>query len=700
MIRRRLLLLGALAWAGVAAAEEPARPGTAGDWRRRWTDPFESERYVEVITAEEIRASNARNLPDLLRRKLVAWMTFANYAGGSPTIRGLDGFDVTILLDDVPIPTSAYRFGELEFLSTIDLYLIERVEIVPGTAATVAGWSAGPVVRLFTRRAVPASPAGDESGDDDPQDATAARTMYRFATVDKSSVAHLEAGRQGDRFGFSIGISSRDIGDLKAGGDIGFQRVTGYEDVAGNARIQYFLSPHRTVELDIQLHEQQNVPQFERLETGTFIDFRLNPRKRALFEISYLDATHRAWAHRLEASIYLNQHRQRSFEQLAARPEIRTQGSDNDDIEGFALRLDLDTDRHRLSYGADYSRERVDAVRREVETLTGDELSRGADRTRDGQERELLSIWARDRVALLESLSLVAAGRYTAMSIGGPYSGPAGTLALDLEEGGLAATLGVVWEIGDRFDLTAAWDTGFRLPTLDEVTGSSPDPELVGVPNDDLEALSIDALELGLRYRTERLELRAAWFLAEAKEVPEPSPASVGGSTFVDLDRDGVRNGGEPSFRRFASSGRADLEGFDLALRFRPLEALEIFGTLHIVEGDDPSAGVPLTGIPPTHGRVGVEWSPGWRFDPSVRAELRFHDRKSRLSPLERTDPSLDPFILDGTEILEITAGATVTERLRFLFSLENPNDEAYRPFGSFLFAGGRNLAMMAEYVF
>lgn len=704
MTASRLLLGGvlvgaltgaALTGAGAAVAAESPQPGTAADWRDRWTDPFEAERYVEVITAEEIWASNALDLPDLLRQRLSAWLTFASYAGGSPTVRGLDGFDLTILLDGVPIPTTAYRFGDLEFLSTIDLQLLERIEIVPQAAGALGGWSAGPVIRLFTRRSVEAPQRGDE-----PVPETSARAFYRFATIDKSSVAHVEAHREAERFGFFFGLTSRDVGDLKAGDDLGFQRVTGYEEVAGNARIHYFLSPRRTFELDLQIQEQQNVPQYESLETGTFLDFRLNPRKRALFKISYLDATRRAWADRLEASIYLDQHRERSFEQLAARPEIRTQGSDNDDIEGLSLRFDLERGGHRLSYGLDYSHEAVDAVRRDIETLTGTELERGPDRTRDEQERDLVSLWVRDRVALTEALDLVLSGRYTTASISGPFVGPSGTFELDLEEEGAAASAGLVWKLGDDLRLTAAWDTGFRLPALNEVTGFSPAADTAGVPNDDVEALSVDSLEIGVRYRTERIRLQAAYFSTAIDDAAVLLPASVGGSRFVDLDGDGVRDPGEPSFVRAASLGGAELEGFDLSFRLRPLDELELFGSLHAVEGDDPTTGVSLAGIPPDHGLFGLRWSPAWRWHPWLRAELRFYDRKSRLAPGELAVSGREPSSLDATEILQITAGLAVTERLRFVFSLENPNNEAYRPFGSFLVAGGRNLALTADYVF
>lgn len=694
-MRRALALACALVGTGIAAAAQPAPPGTAEAWRQRWTDPGESERFVEVITAEEIWAANARNLPELLAERSATWMTFTGYGGGSPTIRGQRGFDVAIELDGIPIPTTAYRFGELEFLSTIDLHLIERIEIVPAGGGIDGAPTTRPLIRLFTRRAV--DPA---ASDQDPDLHTTARAFFRYATVDKSSVAHLEAHRRGERFGFLFGVTSRDVGDLRAGDGIGFQRVTGYEEVAGNARIHYFLTPHRTFEFDLQVLEQQNVPQYESVASGEYLDFRLNPRKRALFKISYLDAEKRPWADRLEASIYLNQHRQRSFEQLAAQPEIRTQGSDNDDVEGLLMRFDLERGRHRLAYGAEYSHEAVDAVRRRLDTLTGVELERGPDRTRHGQERDRISLWLRDRIALLDTLELVMAGRYGRIAVVGPYEGPAGSFVLDLEDDGVAGSLGVVWRLRDRFRLTAAYDLGFRLPAIDEITGFSPDPERVGVPNDGLEGSSIDSLELGLHYQGERLRLRAAWFRSELDERTVLLPTTVGGAGFQDLDGDGVRDPGEPAFVRAASAGRAELTGIDLALHLRATERLQLYGSLHTVEGDDPLTGSPLAAIPPDYGLVGLRWSTSWRWRPWLRAELRFYEEKSRLAPGELADPSLDPSTLESAEILQLTAGLAVADRLRLLLTLENPSDHAYRPFGSFLVGGGRGWVMTAEYVF
>ena len=682
--------------ASTGAAADPSRPGTAADLLWSWTAPVYSDRFVRVVTAEEIWRSNARNLPELLREEFGVWMTFADYAGGSPIVRGFGGNDVLILLDGVKINNTAYRFGDLEYLSTIDLDSLERIEIVDGAAAPYGGDTSGPVVRLFTKRDARSLAPGPDTIDE-----PTARMLYRYATVDKSSVARLEAHQEGERYAFSFGISTRDIGDLKGGGDVGFQRVTAYEEASGDLLAQYFLSDTQTFELDVDIHEQQNVPQYERVEDGSHLEFELDPRKRTLFKLSYLDTTERSWSDRLEVSFYLNQHRQRAFEQLAATPEIRSQTSDNDDVLGLVARATATLgERHRLRYGLELTSEEVGAVRRRIDTLTGEELVRGTDPRRGGQSRDQSTLWVEDRVRLGAELALRLGARWASFSVDGEQATPAGTFGLDASDDAFAAYASLLWSPRDDLRVFASYDRGSRLPGIDEATSYSPRQDLVGLPADDLVAPTVDAWELGARYRNDWLRVAAGGFRAEVAGAPLRLPTLVDGLPFLDLDGDGVAGPGEPLWVRTRSVGRARIDGFDLTLDIVLPWRLDLFASLTSTEGDDLRTGAPLASIPPRYGAVGLRWEGDWKWRPWGEALVRWADDKRRLSPGEQADPTLDAATLASYDVLTLRAGVTLPPRLRLTFSLENPSDEAYRPYGSFLYGPARNLALTAEYVF
>jgi outer membrane receptor protein involved in Fe transport len=675
-----------------AGAEEPPRPGTTAAERARRDDPFDSDRAVRVITAEEIWRTNARNLPDLLRQELGAWMTFANYAGGSPILRGVRGNDILVLLDGIEINNTAYRFGDLEYLSMIDLFLLERIEIVGGASGVWGGDTIGPVIRLYSKRdAAPLAPGAAAP------ETSAARAFFRYSTVDKSSIAHVEGHREQEGYALLFGLTTRDIGDLKGGGRVGFQRVTGYEEVAGNARLDWFLSESRTLEIGAQIHEQQNVTQHDRIEGGSHLDFELDPRKRTYFGLSYLDDTDRSWSDQLEATLYLQQHRERAFEQLTERPEIRTQTSDNDDTLGLRVKayLRLGTF-HRLGYGLVLSDESVSAVRREIDVLTGEEISRGKDAERDGIGREQIAVWLEDRIELSPALVLRVGGRYSSYSVSGTQENAAGVFPLDADGDGLSAYVGLRWQPVDGLRLFGGYDHGFRLPGIDEITGHTPREGVNSLPNPALDVPTVDAFELGLHHRSGRATVELALFRQEIADAPvlvpatpPPLPPAVA-----------LPGPGTPRWVRSENGGEARIEGvelsFDLAL---PLD-LSLGGTLVSVEGENAGTGEPLAGIPPLYGTLALRWSGPWTWEPWAEALYRYSAEKDRLSPAESLGEQLDPASLASWDTFTLRAGLTLPPRLRLVFSLENPADEAYLPYGSLLWAPGRNLALTAEYVF
>lgn len=130
----------------------------------RFEEPAGKEAIgVSIITAEDIKQSGARTLPQLLARQ--SGIGFRD-ASGSPDVQiDLRGFGVTgdqntlVLLDGV-------RMNENELTtvrwSSIPLESIERVEIVRGSGAVLYGNGAtGGVINIITK----APQAGEKSGD-------------------------------------------------------------------------------------------------------------------------------------------------------------------------------------------------------------------------------------------------------------------------------------------------------------------------------------------------------------------------------------------------------------------------------------------------------------------------------------------------------------------------------------------------------
>ncbi len=108
--------------------------------------------HTTVITAKDIRESQAVDLPSLLRRE--AGFEFVQNGGiGNVTslfMRGGDGRQVLVLIDGVRVGSATLGTTQIEGMM---LNQIERVEIVRGNVSALYGAGAiGGVIQIFTRQ--------------------------------------------------------------------------------------------------------------------------------------------------------------------------------------------------------------------------------------------------------------------------------------------------------------------------------------------------------------------------------------------------------------------------------------------------------------------------------------------------------------------------------------------------------------------
>lgn len=108
--------------------------------------------HVTVLTRERIEASGARTMQELLDGEagFVVYDQVGNAVETTLDLRGFGGSGIAVYLDDVRLNDPRNNALSLE---TVPIDAVERVEIVRGSAAAVAGAGAeAGIVRIFTRR--------------------------------------------------------------------------------------------------------------------------------------------------------------------------------------------------------------------------------------------------------------------------------------------------------------------------------------------------------------------------------------------------------------------------------------------------------------------------------------------------------------------------------------------------------------------
>lgn len=104
---------------------------------------------VDVINREKIEAKSASNLRDLLQAEMNVRLSNDNVLGSSLSINGIDGQNVKVMIDGVPV--IGRLNGNID-LSQINLNNAQKVEIIEGPMSAVYGSDAlGGVINIITK---------------------------------------------------------------------------------------------------------------------------------------------------------------------------------------------------------------------------------------------------------------------------------------------------------------------------------------------------------------------------------------------------------------------------------------------------------------------------------------------------------------------------------------------------------------------
>jgi len=138
----------------------------------------------------------------------------------SPFLRGLTGNQSLILVDGIRLNNSIFRYGPNQYMTLIDPFIVEKVEVIKGTGSVQYGSDAMTgVINIQT---------------------TALKFMEKPQWNEKVSMRLTESGMEfslrpelkyeGRKFAFMLGASNKNFGDLKGGDSTGFQKPSAYAE--------------------------------------------------------------------------------------------------------------------------------------------------------------------------------------------------------------------------------------------------------------------------------------------------------------------------------------------------------------------------------------------------------------------------------------------------------------------------------------
>jgi outer membrane cobalamin receptor len=161
---------------------------------------------------------------------------------GVVIVRGLKGSEVLHLVDGFRLNNAIFRNAPNQYIALVDGQSLDRIEVVRGPSSTLYGGDAmGGVVQMLT-------PELRYSGD---RWQWNGRLRAIAASADDSLIGRAEFGGGRDGMTFSLGVTSQEVNDLRAG-DGRTRPFTGFTQRSGDLRWQFEVAPGHELMLGLQ----------------------------------------------------------------------------------------------------------------------------------------------------------------------------------------------------------------------------------------------------------------------------------------------------------------------------------------------------------------------------------------------------------------------------------------------------------------
>lgn len=664
-----------------------------------------------------------------------------NRGGGSPLLRGLIGPQNLITIDGLRFNNATFRTGPNQYLATLDLSAIDRIELLLGPGGVMYGSDAmGGVIGLH----LPPLPAFGGSG------RPALRLWSQYASVDQTGAAGGQVSWSRGPLALEAGGAWRNHGTLHTGE--GTQaRASDYRQWGWHARAALELSDTWTLQGTAMQNAIEGAGRTDDLGKGvlrtydngdvfTWLEALRQVDQGALRYLRLAVVAHRMSETGNAVRCTLQNKAVPSLDNCAADgvsvarespvalpSSVTRQDQMVDDVTSLGAlataRLSFLGDDLRVTAGAEAWFDRVESSARQrlngATTGPWKALARG--NYSDGSTYAQLGAYAHGDYTAWRG------GGWSAIANAGARAGLVQAQASAVPKIGdvayslpiFAMTAGAVLHRAEKLALFANFSTGLRAPNLQETTVLGNTGDQFEVPNAALQAEQIASLELGVRLRALGFSGQIAGHYSTVSDFidREVVPAAEYASYGIDaakLNCTAIGDAKCQGVSRRANLGTAAISGAEVSLRTPSAYGFSAWLVGNWLQGDSTDRGVtqPLRRSPPPMATAGLRWvsqNKAFYLEPWLRAAAA----QERLNSGDRKDLRIceDPAVpgtalaassctgTPGWSTLNLRAGYrwdaqfAALRALRIDVDAGNLIDVRYRVHGSGIDSAGRGIA-------
>lgn len=604
----------------------------------------------------------SRTLPESLTGLAGIFIQKTNHGGGSPFVRGLTGNQTLLMVDGIRLNNSLFRYGPNQYLTLIDNLLVEKVEVVKGTGSVQFGSDAMTgVINVMTHN---------------PEFSNIPRwkglITSRFTGFGMEKTIRPELSFSNKKIAFVGGVSNKNFGDLRGGKNTGFQRPSGYKELAWDLKANIDLGSDWLLTASYQNLAQNDVPVYHKYILENFAVNNADPLSRGFGYIKLKKNFNSKLFNKLVAFA--------STQTIKEHRNSRKNGSqvlrlEDDKAATISMGVDIYSDISKnwsSNTGVEIYVDKINSKRVDLDISTNQGISkRGL--YPDGATYKNGALYSLHHLKF-NRLMIEVGGRYNYYSIG---INDISLGKISIKPDALVFQAGVGYKISDGFNLFSNISSGYRAPNIDDMGTLGIVDFRYEIPTYDLKPERSLNQEAGIKWGSKKISGSFSVFNTSL-------------SNLITRVKTGAAMNGYDVYSKL-NVEKGFIQGWEIQNIFYANKFLSFNISATSLYGQSVTKNEPLRRIPPFNGQLGVQYRKDiYRvgFISDMAASQR------RLAQGDKDDNRIQAGGTSGYKILNFYGGID-HKRFGLNMYLNNIFNADYRTHGSGINGIGRSISLM-----
>jgi hemoglobin/transferrin/lactoferrin receptor protein len=617
---------------------------------------------IQKLGSKTMQRHQLRTVPESLKRSPAVFVQKTNHGGGSPFLRGLTGNQILLLIDGIRLSNAISRYGPNQYFNTIDLFSIDRIEILRGSGSVPYGSDAmGGTIQAFSHEL-----------------STTERPVWNGVVDSRLVTNGMEKSLHGGltysckRVAFNSGLTWRSFGDIYGGDNTGRQTPSGYRELNYDLKGKIILSRKAELIMAYQNVNQSKVPVYHKVNLENYAINHMDPQRRQLGYIRINRKSDKGIlkSFRLTASMQATE--EGRISRKYGSSVLRTE---NDRVRSFIISSETvasNGDVWLSNTGVEINLDVVNSTRTDLDLSNDISIARRG-LYPDG------SRWASGAVFSVHTFDLpdwnfTVGARFNTFII---TVEDAATGRTKLTPSALVGSMSALRKLDRSSNLFVSLNTGFRAPNIDDLGSLGIVDFRYEMPNYNLKPERSFQYQAGYKFQDDKVSGEFYLYRNELYDLIVRNPAE--GETVEGY-----------SVYQKVNTDRAFIQGIETAWEYSPGPAWIINGSLTYTYGQNKTLNEPVRRIPPVYGSLAVEYKLDHWW---ASLEWQAAGRQNRLSQGDMDDNRIPDGGTPGWDVLNFSAGFEM-KLIEVRIKLQNLFNEDYRFHGSGINEYGRSACL------